>query len=552
MSQAPHANAALYYQQEAFDTRAPKLMGRQAAGEGFLTGFARHGRVERLLGYARTRREFDEFRRQVGVGRECAWIAHGDAQGLAAAGTLFVYAPGLSGFAWQRSFAGAAEWSLVGLTHTISSDRVMDEFGAMLTAPVEAWDALVCTSAAVRTTVEGVIERYAAWLAERFSAPAPRARLELPVIPLGVDCDALGKHAALRAEARRRLQLGPDEVVFLFLGRLSFHAKAHPLPMYLALEAAAQRTGKRLVLLLCGYFFNDTIREQFLDGAKRFCPSVRLLQVEGRQPEARAAAWASADVFTSLSDNIQESFGLTPVEAMAAGLPVVVSDWDGYRDTVLEGETGFCLPTAMPEAGAGAELALQYLAGVDSYDAYIGKVSQCTAVDVAAAADAYVHLVQSPELRRRMGEAGRARARRVYDWSVIIPAYQALWSELASRRMANAAPKGRPFPLRGDPFEVFAAFPTRAIGAGTLVERAAAEPLREAERIAASGMNNIALRHLMGREELERLFAALPPGRRVAVAELEALYPATRRAVLLRTLGWLAKGRVLAIMPGSA
>src|SRR6185503_1775421 len=78
-------NAAIYYQHEAFDTRSPKLMGRQAAGEGFLAGFARHAGVERLLAYARTRREFDEFRRQVGSGRECAWIPHGDAQGRAAA-----------------------------------------------------------------------------------------------------------------------------------------------------------------------------------------------------------------------------------------------------------------------------------------------------------------------------------------------------------------------------------------------------------------------------------------------------------------------------------
>ena len=37
---------------------------------------------------------------------------------------------------------------------------------------------------------------------------------------------------------------------------------------------------------------------------------------------------------------MQETFGLTPLEAMAAGLPCVVSDWNGYRDTVrlfLEG-----------------------------------------------------------------------------------------------------------------------------------------------------------------------------------------------------------------------
>src|SRR3546814_3034291 len=69
------------------------------------------------------------------------------------------------------------------------------------------------------------------------------------------------------------------------------------------------------------------------------------------------SSWAAADVFVSLSDNIQESFGITPVEAMAAGLPCIVSDWDGYRDTVVDGETGILVPTWVPPAGAGAGIA---------------------------------------------------------------------------------------------------------------------------------------------------------------------------------------------------
>ncbi len=551
------ANAAIYYQKEAFTTGLAKLMGRNAAGAGFLAGFARHAGVKRFIGYAKNQQEFENFRTDINASRatptrECAWVPHGSAEGLAAAGALFVYAPGIGDFCWQRRAAGAAAWSVIGLTHTISSDRVMDGFGELLTAPVEPWDALICTSAAVRRTVEGVLEAYGAYLGERLGAVPLAPRPELAVIPLGVDCDAYAQGAALeraRKAARAQLQLADGDIAFLFLGRLSYHAKVHPLPMYLALEAAARQCGKPLVLILAGYFFNDGIRRAFLEGAQRYCPSVRLIHLDARQPEVRDAAWAAADVFTSLSDNIQESFGLAPVEAMAAGLPVVVSDWDGYRDTVVHGETGFAVPTAMPGAGAGEEFAARYFAGIDTYDQYIGRVGQCTAVDVGAATEAYLALIADPELRRRMGAAGRERALGTFDWSVIVPAYQALWTELAARRAAHASSVvhagGRGHPLRGDPFGVFRAFPTQAIGAATLVERVAAAPLVEATRIAASSMNNYALVFMLGQQELERLFDALAPGRRLPVRELEALFPPERRAALLRTLGWLAKGNIV-------
>ena len=43
---------------------------------------------------------------------------------------------------------------------------------------------------------------------------------------------------------------------------------------------------------------------------------------------------AAADLFVSPCDNLQETFGISVVEAMAAGLPAIVSDFDGYKDTV--------------------------------------------------------------------------------------------------------------------------------------------------------------------------------------------------------------------------
>ncbi|CAO0821436.1 hypothetical protein DFAR_2330023 [Desulfarculales bacterium] len=53
----------------------------------------------------------------------------------------------------------------------------------------------------------------------------------------------------------------------------------------------------------------------------------------------------AVDIFVSPSDNLQETFGLAIIEAMAAGLPVVASDFSGYRDLVAEGRTGFLIPS---------------------------------------------------------------------------------------------------------------------------------------------------------------------------------------------------------------
>lgn len=88
---------------------------------------------------------------------------------------------------------------------------------------------------------------------------------------------------------------------------------------------------------------------------------------------------AAADVVVCPSDF--ESFGVVNVEAMASGKPVVSTNSGGQREVVIEGETGFLVPPK----------------------------------DAHALAERVMRLLNSAELRRSMGNAGRVRALQVFS-----------------------------------------------------------------------------------------------------------------------------------------
>ncbi|MBJ7253045.1 MAG: hypothetical protein JHC89_16970, partial [Acetobacteraceae bacterium] len=73
---------------------------------------------------------------------------------IAKAGSLFLPGPGLESYAyWRRRSGNQRAFSLCGVTHTTSTDRVMDALAHSLTAPVQPWDAIICTSRAVQSMV---------------------------------------------------------------------------------------------------------------------------------------------------------------------------------------------------------------------------------------------------------------------------------------------------------------------------------------------------------------------------------------------------------------
>lgn len=545
------ANAAIFFESYAFHTRGKKLMGAQSASEGFLRAFARYSGVETFYCLTQSKDESVRFQKLVHnwapAVRPVEWIRFDNLPGLERPGCLYHPQPALAERAWQRRLHDERAYSLCGVTHTTCSAAAMDVFGTYLIAPFQPWDAVICTSKSVRATLDRVLGHWAEYLAERIGA-RPQVRLQLPIIPLGVDCaafDRVGGDPSLRPSLRAKLGIGPEDVAFLFMGRLSFHAKAHPLPMYLALEEAARRTGKHLHLIQAGWFPNDSVQREFINGARRFCPSVNSIILDGRLPEVRERIWFAADIFTSLADNIQETFGLVPIEAMAAGLPPVISDWDGYRDTVRDGVDGLRVPTIMPPGGTAGDIAWRHAFEVDTYDRYVAHCSQCTAVDWRACAEAYIALIENPPLRRKLGESGRQRARESFDWAVIIRRYQELWRELGERR-AQATVGRRadipPNPLREDPYALFAEYATHLLTAQTVLSAARGSSRALLEEFYQNPLvNYVGAPFLLAsldecRSALDRLKHSPRP-----VSELlEPVEPA-RRFILHRTLGWMLK-----------
>lgn len=547
--------SCIYYHPEAYTTSGPKLMGRNAAGESFLRGFLSYSKAEEFWIQVQQADHAEHFVQQAQLRGRSEPVRIVDKSNLAAlskAGVVYYPAPGIGEQAFHRSAFGHGAWSICGITHTTSSASSMDSITELLTAPIQPWDAIICTSKAVKDNVNRLVQAQADYLKHRLGI-SKLVLPQVPVIPLGIHTDDFAYNDTQQLEARNSLGIEEDTLAVLYMGRLSFHAKAHPLAMYQALEQAAQLTGKSVVLIECGWHANDFIEKAYRDAAQLACPSVKVVTLDGRLAESRQQAWASADVFCSLADNIQETFGIVPIEAMAAGVPVVVSDWDGYKDTVRDGVDGFRIPTLMPPNGSAGDLAFRHAIETDTYDMYCGHTSSLISVDIEAATAAFAQLFASGDLRKQMGDAGRERAQAVYDWRHIIPQYEQLWAELAEIREKEAPslePLAIPWPARPDPFHAFELYPSQVLTPQSkleLVNPDKAESLKKMRDFRELTMVNYANYVLPTDEEVSSVITLAAKGTKIAEM-LVANQPEERQAFVFRSLVWLVKLGVLRIL----
>jgi colanic acid/amylovoran biosynthesis glycosyltransferase len=130
--------------------------------------------------------------------------------------------------------------------------------------------------------------------------------------------------------------------------------------------------------------------------------------------EAMPRVYAGADIMIHAA--LEEGFCNAVIEAQAMELPVVTSDRGGLPENVEDGVTGFVVP----------------------------------ARDAPAMAARIVELARDPELRQRLGEAGRARALARFDLDRQAEAFVRLYEELAAlpKRAVQTTTAAAGFPTR--------------------------------------------------------------------------------------------------------
>ena len=216
-----------------------------------------------------------------------------------------------------------------------------------------------------------------------------RSRAE--VIPYGVDVEQFSPDPARREIWRRKLDLPPDAVVALGVGRMVTKKGFHIL-IPLLRELLEQFPDFHLVLAGGG----DRL-EEFRESSAEWSDRVHFPDVVLRDTLPDLYRTADLFVLPAVHDSKGNVDGLPNVilEGMASGLPIVASGISGIPLAVADGEQGLLVEEKSPEQ----------------------------------LSDALKRLLESPSERTRMGAAARHKATAELTWDVVAGRYRKAYEE---------------------------------------------------------------------------------------------------------------------------
>jgi glycosyltransferase involved in cell wall biosynthesis len=254
-------------------------------------------------------------------------------------------------------------------------------------------------------------------LADLYGADPAR----MVVIPPGVDGERF--RPLPQAEARHRLELDPDEAIVVYVGRMVRRKGVRNIVRALGLLARQNGNGRgprppfRLMVVGGESATPDPERTPEIGALQQLAADLGVseaIHFAGARPQNELYRYYSAgDVVVTTP--WYEPFGLTPLEAMACGRPVIGAAVGGITYTVKDGLTGRLVPPREPEA----------------------------------LAKALAELLADDEARQAMGRAARQRAMTEFTWAACARRTAALYQSLIQIRRPDRRPLRLPVTRRG-------------------------------------------------------------------------------------------------------
>jgi len=237
--------------------------------------------------------------------------------------------------------------AVFGITHSLSYQRFTASFFHLLTTGARPYDAILCSSISGRDVIERLLDSVQENLQE------DRGKPDLRLFPHPVEGPGI-------AMTEPQPKWNDSDFHIAYLGRLDWRNKADLLPLFEVLRMLPKHARLTIAGLIDDQRYVELLQEKAAG-----------LPIDFWFDLSESEKWEllkNAHVLLSPSDNYQETYGLSILEAMSVGCVPVISDFDGYRDLVSHGETGLLFKTV----GAPMPKALRAMQGIVDEIVYHG------------------------------------------------------------------------------------------------------------------------------------------------------------------------------------
>ena len=272
------------------------------------------------------------------------------------------------------------EFPVFGITHSLSYLRFTESFIKILLARPNKQDSILCTSDSAISVVANIFNEVKKSLKEDIKEPSSS------LFPLPFDLE----NFELKAKK------GPLKA--LYLGRLDWQTKAD----LLILKKIIPKLESEISFVVAG----GADSEEYISLLKAELEPLGVEILLNISEEEKHSLLQESHFLVSPSDNYQETYGLSVIEAMLYGLIPIISDFNGYRNFIENGQNGFLIPSL----AAPLNEELQQLKPLVSEASYHGWLAGAVSFDPKSFAEKLNFLIQNPIICKDMSQQAREKA----------------------------------------------------------------------------------------------------------------------------------------------